>query len=447
MTELDSSLVPSLDPSLDPSQDGPIRARRKSLISLRRDWPLMLLLAAIFAGWVFYAMILPPIQIRHKIATSPWKIDPRDPEISVGLWFARRTLEYWMVCWFFYLGASIGSFINVVASRTPKGQTIVTRGSHCPYCDRALSMIDNSPVFGWLMLRGRCRGCRLPISPRYLYMEILFGLIFLLVAAIELLANGLNLPYREWRIGTGIVWTVFYPKWDLIGALVLHLSLFSVAIMLMATESERLKFPKTPLLVILGIYIAGFISNRVVARVRWTEPWGERFPSYGNPLTDGSLATAHAMSSGIGLVVGAILGVLSGLLLCRLCWPSPQATGVPEDAASPEETTEPEDNGGPEDTGEPQDLLARQGQGRGAFLWHWSILHALSGALLGWQAIGLTSLVASLIAMILCGWLARNWNDGRIQFRGPVIALGIWTCTLLIHHCGWRWIAMAWYGF
>ncbi|RLS98492.1 MAG: hypothetical protein DWI14_01200, partial [Planctomycetota bacterium] len=64
-----------------------------------------------------------------------------------------------------------------------------------------------------------------------------------------------------------------------------------------------------------------------------------------------------------------------------------------------------------------------------------------------WQAIGLTSLVASLIAMILCGWLARNWNDGRIQFRGPVIALGIWTCTLLIHHCGWRWIAMAWYGF
>ncbi|MCE2783275.1 MAG: prepilin peptidase [Pirellula sp.] len=420
---------------MNPSLSGPIRARRKSLISLRRDWPLMLLLAAVFAGWVFYAMILPPIQIRHKIAASPWKIDPRDPEISFGLWFARRTLEYWMVCWFFYLGASIGSFINVVASRTPKGQTIVTRGSHCPYCDRALSMIDNSPVFGWLMLRGRCRGCRLPISPRYLYMEILFGLIFLLVAAIELLANGLNLPYREWRIGTGIVWTVFYPKWDLIGALVLHLSLFSVAIMLIATESERLKFPRTPLLVILGIYIAGFVSNRVVARVRWTEPWGERFPSYGNPLTDGSLAAAHAMSSGIGLALGAILGVLSGLLLRHLYWPSPQVTGSPEDIT------------GPEETGERQDFQARQEQGRGAFLWHWSILHALSGALLGWQAIGLTSLVASLIAMILCGWLARNWNDGRIQFRGPVIALGIWTCTLLIHHCGWRWIAMAWYGF
>ena len=432
---LDSSLDSSLDPSLNPTLDGPIRARRKSLISFRRDWPLMLLLGAVFAGWVFYAMILPPIQIRAKIAASRWKIDPRDPEISFSLWFARRTLEYWMVFWVFYLGASIGSFINVVASRTPKGQTIVTRGSHCPYCDRALSMIDNSPVFGWLMLRGRCRGCRLPISPRYLYMEILFGLIFILVAAIELLANGLNLPYREWRIGTGIVWTVFYPKWDLIGALVLHLSLFSVAIMLIATESERLKFPKTPLLVILGIYIAGFISNRVVARVRWTEPWGERFPSYGNPLTDGSLAAAHAMSSGIGLALGVILGVLSGLLLRHLYWPSPQVTGVPEDIT------------GPEETGEPQDLQARQEQGRGAFLWHWSILHALSGALLGWQAICLTSLVASLIAMVVCGWLTRNWNDGRIQFRGPVIALGIWTCTLLIHHCGWRWIAMAWYGF
>jgi hypothetical protein len=278
-------------------------------------------------------------------------------------------------------------------------------------------------------------------------MEILFGLIFLLVAAIELLANGLNLPYREWRIGTGIVWTVFYPKWDLIGALVLHLSLFSVAIMLIATESERLKFPRTPLLVILGIYIAGFISNRVVARVRWTEPWGERFPSYGNPLTDGSLAAAHAMSSGIGLALGVILGVLSGLLLRHLYWPSPQVTGVPDVTTVPDVTGSPEDITGPEETGEPQDLQARQEQGRGAFLWHWSILHALAGALLGWQAIGLTSLVASLIAMILRGWLARNWNDGRVQFRGPVIALGIWTCTLLIHHCGWRWIAMAWYGF
>jgi prepilin signal peptidase PulO-like enzyme (type II secretory pathway) len=396
----------------------------------------MLLLAAIFAGWVFYAMILPSIQIRHKIVASRWKIDPRDPEISFGVWFARRTLEYWLVWWFFYLGASIGSFINVVASRTPQGKTIVTRGSHCPYCDRALSLIDNSPVFGWLMLRGRCRGCRLPISPRYLVMEILVGLVFVLVAAIELLANGLNLPYREWRIGTGIVWTVFFPKWDLIGALVLHLSLFSVAIMLIGTQSERLKFPKIPLLVILGIYVAGFISNRFVARVRWTEPWGERFPSYSNssPLADASLAIEHALTSGIGLIVGAILGGITGQLLCQIYWPGPHENSQPDEKSN--------QAGDCLSDSEP----VQEQQGRGAFLWHWSILHALAGALLGWQAIALTSLVASLFAMLACGLLARSKSDCRFHFRGQVIALGIWTCTLLVHHCGWRWFAMAWYG-
>ena len=274
--------------SLELSEDQPqaiqtnvsLPKRRKSLISLKRDWPLMLLVASILAGWVVYAMILPPLEIRQKIATSRWKYDPRDPEISFRIWFVRRTVEYWFVFWFFYLGACIGSFINVVASRTPQGKTIVTRGSHCPYCDKPLNMIDNSPVFGWVLLRGRCRACRLPISPRYLMMEIIVGLMFVTLGSLELIGNGLNLPYRQWRFGVGIVSTVFYPKWDLIGAMAVHLSFFSVAVMLIGTQVERLKFPKTPLLVILGIYLVSFIANPCISRIRWSEPWGERFLTY-----------------------------------------------------------------------------------------------------------------------------------------------------------------------
>ena len=383
--------------------------RRKSLVSLRRDWPLMLLIAAILGGWLFVAVVLPPLEIRSKIATSRWKFDPRDPEISFRIWFVRRTVEYWFVFWFFYLGASIGSFINVVASRTPQKKTIVTRGSHCLFCDKPLNMIDNSPIFGWVLLRGRCRSCRLPISPRYLIMEIIVGSVFVILGAIELIGNGLNLPYREWRFGVGIVSTVFYPKWDLIGAFVLHCSLFAVAIMLIGTQIERLKFPKLPLMVILGIYVASFIANRVVARVRWAEPWGERFTSY-SAQNNSQQYIEQAITSGLGTLVGLVLGILTGQILSRLYF------GAANDTA----------------------------QGVGAWRWHWWILHALAGALFGWQVIALTSLVACLIAMSTCGFLSRSKSDCSEVFRGEVIALAIWTCTLLVHVCTWRWIAAAW---
>ena len=159
--------------------------RRKSLFRLKRDWPIVVLVSCLILGWVAYACVYPAIDIRHRIATSKWKMSPSDPEISYQIKFVQRTVEYCFVFWFFYLGASIGSFINVVASRTPRGKTIVTRGSHCPFCDTALSMIDNSPVFGWILLRGRCRACRIPISPRYLIMEIVVGSCFMILTGIK----------------------------------------------------------------------------------------------------------------------------------------------------------------------------------------------------------------------------------------------------------------------
>ena len=57
-------------------------------------------------------------------------------------------------------GAMIGSFLNVVAYRLPRGESLVTPGSHCPGCDTPIKPYDNVPVLGWLLLRGRCRNCR-----------------------------------------------------------------------------------------------------------------------------------------------------------------------------------------------------------------------------------------------------------------------------------------------
>jgi leader peptidase (prepilin peptidase) / N-methyltransferase len=77
-------------------------------------------------------------------------------------------------------GAAVGSFLNVVAWRLPRGFSIVTPRSRCPRCASAIRPWHNLPVLGWLLLGGRCRDCRLPISWRYPLVEAATGLLFLL---------------------------------------------------------------------------------------------------------------------------------------------------------------------------------------------------------------------------------------------------------------------------
>lgn len=81
----------------------------------------------------------------------------------------------------FALGASVGSFINVVVYRLPAGLSILWPPSRCPHCLNQLKAYDNVPLFGWLWLKGRCRFCKSPISPRYPLVEAIAGLIFLLL--------------------------------------------------------------------------------------------------------------------------------------------------------------------------------------------------------------------------------------------------------------------------
>ena len=73
----------------------------------------------------------------------------------------------------------VGSFLNVVIGRLPAGESVVWPGSRCPKCRAPLAFYDNVPLLSWLLLRGRCRHCRAPISPRYPAVELLTGLLFL----------------------------------------------------------------------------------------------------------------------------------------------------------------------------------------------------------------------------------------------------------------------------
>lgn len=81
----------------------------------------------------------------------------------------------------FALGASIGSFLNVVIYRIPAGLSILHPPSRCPRCLTRLSPSENIPVFGWIWLQGRCKHCHTPISIRYPLVEAATGLLFLLI--------------------------------------------------------------------------------------------------------------------------------------------------------------------------------------------------------------------------------------------------------------------------
>src|ERR671914_1950373 len=82
-------------------------------------------------------------------------------------------------------GALIGSFLNVVAHRVPRGESLVSPGSRCPGCGAPVKPYDNVPVVSWLLLRGRCRNCGAPISPRYPLVELATALAFAAVVAVR----------------------------------------------------------------------------------------------------------------------------------------------------------------------------------------------------------------------------------------------------------------------
>ena len=79
----------------------------------------------------------------------------------------------------FAFGLCWGSFLNVCIYRLPRGKSVVTPRSACPHCGDPIPLYHNVPVLSWLILRGKCRSCKQPISPRYLVVELLTGLLFL----------------------------------------------------------------------------------------------------------------------------------------------------------------------------------------------------------------------------------------------------------------------------
>lgn len=116
---------------------------------------------------------------------------------------ALKSAEYWIIPVAVF-GAIIGSFLNVVIFRLPRGLSVNRpRWSFCPHCRARIQPFHNVPIFGWLFLRGRCRDCRRPIAMVYPLVECASVLLFIMVWDAMFVARvlpGIGHPVADWAL-------------------------------------------------------------------------------------------------------------------------------------------------------------------------------------------------------------------------------------------------------
>ncbi|MGA1468384.1 MAG: prepilin peptidase [Phycisphaerales bacterium] len=217
-------------------------------------------------------------------------------------------IAQWVVwsLFLFAFGASIGSFVNVVAHRMPRGASLVSPPSRCPVCGGLLSWKENLPVLGWLLLRGRCKRCGTPISPQYVLVEVVLGLLF--VATFLMLY--LPAPGSWWTAGTGDWWVErqFGGSWP---ACLAVLSMLAILVPITLIDAKTFLIPLSLTLVMAAIAAVAWPLQTTL------EPgFRVSLDSPSVPLPIPSTATAFAAFGG---VLGA--GVLT--LLLRRGWMKP----------------------------------------------------------------------------------------------------------------------------
>lgn len=214
---------------------------------------------------------------------------------------------FWFVC----LGASLGSFLNVIVYRLPRGVSLSRKRSRCPSCDQAIQTRDNIPIFGWLNLRGRCRNCQWQIPLRYPLVELLVALQFGVLLFVELFSGGANLPVRETEHWKGVVWTVWYLKYpDLMASYLFHclLLFLATAFALISSDGHR----ATRSLIGFGV-VVGLLCLAIEPRLH---------PLLGLTGRGTTLLWYHhaaGVGSGLlGLTIGSIMGGVMGLMSLRV---------------------------------------------------------------------------------------------------------------------------------
>jgi leader peptidase (prepilin peptidase)/N-methyltransferase len=228
------------------------------------------------------------------------------------------------------VGAVVGSFLNVVIHRLPRGESLVHPRSRCPSCGTQIAEYDNVPIVSWLALRGRCRHCRAPISPRYPVVELLTALTFAavvlvrgfdddlilelpFVAALIALA-GIDLDHRLLPnkivyplAAYGVIATLLVDRDDLVENLISGAGAFAFLLAAVIAYPRGMGMGDVKLAGAMGLYLGAsvipallvaFLSGSVAGMVILAR--------------EGADARKKAIPFGVFLALGGIVGVLAG---------------------------------------------------------------------------------------------------------------------------------------
>ena len=305
--------------------------------------------------------------------------------------FTNRLIDVTIFLWLFWFGSSIGSFLNVVAWRMPRGVSVSGR-SHCPRCETTLRSVDNIPVLGWLALGGRCRTCRLPISPRYPIVEFFVGASLAAIGIFEL--YNFALPHRMIHSHGGPLWAPRVTQPTIV-MLIFHAVAVACSWAMGLIRWDKHRLPSKVVVFSLAAVIIPILAWPTFMVVHWKSPRPDQWWPHGQYLN----AVMRVIT---GLVAAAIMGRSLAKGLCPNADPKMNPLGG--------------------DTKKLIDLI---------------IILAIPAVTVGWQASLAITLMASAIALVISPFVPRNLDAlARFAISIPVV--------LAIQITLWRQLDNAW---
>lgn len=414
-------LLPS--PSLDgerPNED------RKTAWGKR--WTFGLLLGI----FLVYMIVVPVVAMVWEMWTPRPTMRRELTEMSLDEYFRLHTVSGVIMTMFLAMGASVGSFLNVVIFRLPRGRALLWPPSACAACGTRIAGRDNIPIFAWLNLSGKCRHCGAALSVRYPLVEAIVAALFVLFFYRELLSGGENLPVRTSNVYRGIVWILFYTKWDLLTLYVFHMFVLTCVFSWAMINLDSFRVPKFSLLICLASVVL------LVA-----------LAPHLNPLLATGPKAGSRLSALVGSLVGLGVGGLFGMLLAQLFKLGGGQVDLPV-AQGPEEAA-----GIPEQQQEALEATASEGPGSDVYGSRALVpastsdaagAMALLGAAMGYQAVVSIGLVTAVITLGL--WLLRRtgvpWRTLQVTHSMPItlILFGV----AVVHLAFWNSIHIVRFG-
>lgn len=352
---------------------------------LRKKLPLLGTLAALALAVATYVFGLALIQSRMY---SYYELDDL---------IKPRLIDVTIAGWVLFMGSSIGSFLNVVAWRMPRGQGIGGH-SHCPRCANRLNVRDNVPILGWIALAGRCRFCSLPISRRYPIVETLVGVTLASIGIAELYSLSLPAQFVHWHGG---------PLWSpqVTPTVLLILTYHALAVATSwAMTLIRIDGTRLPARLVVFAAVAVVVPMLAFPTLM-VVPWQAERPASWAP--DGLYVDA-IMRVATALVAGALFGRVLAKGLCP----------------SADLKLDPLGQG----TARLVDLIA---------------MLSIPAIVIGWQSMPALVIVAALLSFLLrplLAWIPINDGPkGQIQRRGAMEAFAFsLPIALTLHLVLWR---------